>query len=164
MNLRLALFALLALPFSVGARDACSLLTARDAEAALGEPLAPPQSQIVSPGGGAMAAVSTCRFRPAKPAIGKSISLMARISSTPNPAAADSVRASLKSMGDPKDVPGIGDKAIWLFHKTGRLTSGQLNVFSKGTIYLIFTVDGLPDESAALEKASSLARTVLSRL
>jgi hypothetical protein len=165
LSLYIAL-ALAILPVSAGAagKDACSLLTAADAEAALGEVVAAPQAQVISPGGDGLAAVSSCRFKPVHSAIGKSVSLMARFSPTPNPADADSVRSSLERMGQPKEIRGVGDKALWVFHKTGPITSGQLNVFSKGTIYLIFTVDGLADDSAALEKTKALAQKVLSRL
>jgi hypothetical protein len=144
-------------------KDACTLLTAVDAEAALGEAVAAGQPQVISAGGGGLAAVSNCRYRPAHAAIGKSVALMARYSPVPNPAASDSVRASLKSMGDPKDVPGVGDSALWVFHKTGRMTSGQLNIF-KGATYLIVTLDGAADEAAALDRAKALALKLIGRL
>jgi hypothetical protein len=121
----------------------------------------------MSNGDATPAAVSTCRFRAAHPASGtpaKSVSLMARYASSPNKNAANEVRGTLSQMGTVKDVPGIGDTALWVFRATGPVVSGQLNVFQQGSVYLIVTVGGIPDETAALNKAKTLAQAALRRL
>jgi hypothetical protein len=159
---------LLLLPATAAAAsypEACSLITKSDAEAALGEPAAEPQNKLISLGSTTAPTISMCHFGPAGAAIGKSVVLTARYLPVADQFAADSVRETLKkTMGEPKDIAGVGDKALWVFQKKGGTPLGQLHVFSKGTIYLVVTISGNPDESAALDKAKRLALKALARI
>jgi hypothetical protein len=149
-------------------KNACALLTKAEVEAALDEAVTDPQERVVSVGDGNLAAVSTCSFRSAHPAsatTAKSVSLMARYSPAPNKNAATEVRATLAQSGQTvKDVAGVGDAAIWTFRPVGRNATGQLNVFQKGTVYLIVTVSGITVESAALDRAKTLGLAALRKL
>lgn len=160
---------LLGLPGSAraasAAKEACALLTRPDAEAALGEPVAEAQGQIVSKGGGNSAAVSTCQFRAAAAGSTKSVSLMARYSKTSSDRTMASVRKTLrKARVSVREIPGVGDRALWGFMKPGRTTSGQLNVVRNGTAYLMVTINGAGSERAALDKAKTVALQALARI
>ncbi|MFN7997808.1 MAG: hypothetical protein U0Q18_29585 [Bryobacteraceae bacterium] len=166
MTRAFALVAVLWLPIAWGAdqKEACVLLAKTDAEAALGEAVGDPRGQIVSKGGAKTPAVSTCQFDSAAKGSLKSVSLMVRYSrQTGSRAVAETRKTLSKGTLGVKDLPGLGDHALWAFMKSGKTTSGQLNVF-KGGAQLAIGINGMAGEGPALEKARSLAQKILPRI
>ena len=135
--------------------DACAMLSKTDVEAILGERVDDPQPGNNTPGTKDTAAVSECKYETAgKPP--KRVSLLARVSPVADntPEAINQVRETLKKTGiAPLDIKDLGDVAFW-----GR---NQLNVFIGGNRYLIISVSGFDNDSAALKKAKALAQKAL---
>ncbi len=145
---------------SWAAKDACSLVTAEDAQSAIGESVGPGRSQP-RPLNGAEA--TNCRFRSLSHAAGgKSVSLTVAYSDSDIRDAMKQMLDSLKSAGmqNVHDVPGVGDSAVWGMTTVMGKPSVELTVRKGNNIMLIIIIDGL-DEATALERARMLAAKVL---
>src|SRR5580658_2005338 len=95
---------------SAAAKDACSLITSADAQAALGEPVSPPRNEPRPEG-------SACRFRSAQGAslTAKTVTLSAHYSDTDVTGNDTGMADSLKAAGfkNVQQVSGVGDAAVW---------------------------------------------------
>ena len=60
-----------------------------------------------------------------------------------------------------REVPGLGEAAVWMFGNTETGPTGQLNVFKQNVLAFSLTISGVPNEEDALKKASSLVASAL---
>jgi hypothetical protein len=138
--------------------DACQLFTEEDAKAAAGDTLAAMSSTLDEAKG---RNPLECIYNSGSLEQPRILSLLVR----PQRSAAgarsflESSRSALSSMsgGKVRDVPGLGDGALWV---GGRIQ--QLHLVS-GTLQLIITVQS-PDGTDQLDKARQVATRVLERL
>lgn len=117
MNLKMSAIPLLALailPFApkasaAQAKDACTLVTAANVEAVLGEPVKPPQRESHN---STTLQDSTCRFLPSQ-SQGKYLSLM--LHQTPSDGSTTPMSDYLKKMNfmNLEQVSGVGSDAAW---------------------------------------------------
>jgi len=170
MNLRLALsIALLSclftglvvlapVPASAAAKDACSLITAADAQAALGEPVSPPRNE---PRPGA----SACRFRSTQGSAlsAKTVTLSVHYSDTDVSGNDTGMAETLKAAGykNVHQVSGVGDAAIWGTNSMMGRPMGELTVRKGKNLILTIIISGIQDEATALARAKALAATIL---
>jgi hypothetical protein len=138
-------------------KDACSLLTSADAQAALGEPVGP--SQMTG---------DACRFRSTQGSAlkGKTISVSVHSSTTDIRGTMPGMMDNLKSNGYPnvQKVAGVGDEAIWASRTSlGRL-SGELTVRKGQHTLLIIIINGMADDALSLDRAKALAIKVFPRV
>ncbi len=145
-------------PARAATKDACSLITAADAEAALGEPVAPPRNEPRTDG-------SACSFRSAQGAslTAKTVTLNAHYSDTDISGNESAMADSLKAAGfkNVQPVSGVGDAAVWgTASKLGR-PSGNLTVRKGKNLILTIIISGMDDDATALDRAKALALTVL---
>lgn len=146
-------------------KDACTVLTQADAEAALGEPVGPPRSESRPSGAGEAPA---CKFRSAQGGAlkGKSVSLTIRYGANDLAnkmgAIADSERAS--GYNNVHEVGGVGGGAVWgTVSIMGKLT-GELTVRKGDSVMLVVLIGGIQDEATALDRAKVLAAKVLPKI
>jgi hypothetical protein len=142
------------------AKDACTLVTSAEAEAALGEPVGPPRSETrPTPGGEG----SVCKFR--STARGKSLSVNVHYSSTDLSGRAAGIKDNLKAAGysNVHDVAGVGDSAVWGTNSVLGKPVGELTVLKGKAVMLVIIINGLPDSDSALDRAKALAAKVLPR-
>ncbi len=150
--------ALTSTPARAAAKDACSLITSADAEAALGEPVAPPRHEPRPEG-------SACSFRSAQgPSLtAKTVTLSTHYSDTDisgnENAMADSLRAARFTNVQP--VLGVGDTAVWGTASMMGRPSGNLTVRKGKNLILTIIISGIADEATALDRAKALATAVL---
>jgi hypothetical protein len=144
------------------AKDACSLITPADAQAALGEPVGTPQS---TPRSGGQSEGSMCRFRSTQGSAfkAKSLSLTVQYSSVNLTGSAPSMAADLKSAGfqNVQKIDGVGDAAIWGTSSMMGRSMGELSVIKGKSIMVIIIISGIPDQAVALDHAKALAAKVL---
>jgi hypothetical protein len=157
-TLLLVLLVFLTVPFA-WAKNACTLLTAGDVQAVLGEP-AQPAPPLMMPPYGPKVEVSMCRF---KTASGKTVSLMARYGE-PNDSPATLV-AKLKSqkMPEVREISGVGDGAVWSGAQVFGKGNYQLQINKGKYVFLLISVNGKVSEANALDDAKALAARVLPR-
>jgi hypothetical protein len=161
-------FALTALFFlsipAFAAKDACTLLTADDAQAAVGEPVGPPKSRPRSMAG---AEGSNCQFRSTQGSAlsAKSVSLTVEYSSSDISGNEGGMMENLKSAGfkNVHAVSGVGSSAVWGTNSVMGRPQGELSVLKGKTIMLIIIISGLPDE-AALDRAKAVALKILPKV
>jgi hypothetical protein len=157
-NLVLCLGAFAAIPGWSAAKDACSLITSADAQAALGEPVSPPRNEP-RPGG------SACRFRSAQgPSLSaKTVTLTAHYSDTDVSGNESNMADSLKAAGfkNVHQVSGVGDAAVWGATTMMGRPSGNLTVRKGKNLILTIIISGIADEATALDRAKALAAAVL---
>jgi hypothetical protein len=144
-------------PARAAAKDACSLITAADAEAALGEPVAPPRNEPRTDG-------SACRFRSAQGAslTAKTVTLNAHYN-TDISGSESGMADSLKAAGfkNVQPVLGVGDAAVWGTASMMGRPSGNLTVRKGKNLILTIIISGIADDAVALDHAKALALTVL---
>jgi len=145
-------------PASAAAKDACSLITAADAQAALGEPVSPPRNE---PRPGA----SACRFRSTQGSAlsAKTVTLSAHYSDTDISGNDTGMAETLKAAGykNVHQVPGVGDAAVWGTNSMMGRPMGELTVRKGKSLILTIIISGIPDEATALARAKALAATIL---
>jgi hypothetical protein len=143
-------------------KDACSLVTAAEAEAALGEPVSAPQPEMrPSPPGEA----SACRYRSAqgRGLKGKSVSVSVHYSSTDLTGTMGAMADNMKTAGyQVQKMGGVGDEAIWATRAALGRPTGELTVRKGKSILLVVIINGLPGD-AALDQAKALAAKALAR-
>jgi hypothetical protein len=143
-------------------KDACSLVTGADAEAALGEPVGPPQSQSrPSPQGDG----SVCRFRStqSKGLKGKTLSVTAHYATSDISGSMGAMADNLKAAGfeNVKPVSGVGDEAFFASRSAmGRIT-GELSVRKGKSILIDIMITGLSDDATTLDRGKAIAAKVV---
>jgi len=148
----------LAVPFA-WAKNACSLLTADDVQAVIGELVHSVPPTMMPPYGPKVEA-SMCRF---KSASGKTVSLMARYGQPNDPPAALVAKLKSQKVSDVREIPGIGDGAVWSGAQALGRANFQLQVNKGKYTFLLFSFFGKFTEASALENAKALAARVLPR-
>jgi hypothetical protein len=159
--MRIFLFILLvslAVPFA-WAKNACSLLTAADVQAVIGEPVHPAPPTMMPPYGPKVEA-SMCRF---KSASGKTVSLMARYGQPNDPPAALVAKLKSQKVSEAREIPGVGDGAVWSGTQVLGKADYQLQINKGKYTFLLFSFFGKFTEANALENAKALAARVLPR-
>ncbi|MGA2372391.1 MAG: hypothetical protein ACLP3R_10680 [Candidatus Korobacteraceae bacterium] len=170
MNLRLALsIALLSclftslvvlapVPARAAAKDACSLITSADAQAALGEPVSPPRNEPRPEG-------SACRFRSTQGSAlsAKTVTLSVHYSDTDISGNEGGMADSLKAAGykNVQQISGVGDAAVWGTNTMMGKPTGELAVRKGKNLILTIIISGIQDEATALARAKALAATIL---
>jgi len=160
-SLFLLLFSIL-LPVA-RAKDACTLMTAEDIRAVIGEEVHVVPGGMTPPSGPGLE-YSSCRFKTASGT--RTVSLLARYSqNTPNDSTAELV-AKMQSQKMPgvREISGVGDGAVWsggAFDKT-RATY-QLNFMKGKFAFFVINFSGSFTEATALEQAKALAAKILAR-
>ncbi len=143
---------------SAAAKDACSLITSTDAQAALGEPVGPPRNE---PRPGA----SACRFRSAQDSAlsAKTLTLTAHYSDTDVSGNEAAMGDSLKAAGykDVHQVSGVGDVALWGTNSVVGRPTGELTVRKGKNLILTIIISGIQGHATALDRAKALAATIL---
>jgi hypothetical protein len=163
-----ALSLALALAVPASAKEACALVNKNDVGRAFGEAFKDGESIVTSKAGGGRPEVSQCSFD----ALNRTetgahrVSVMARISSEPDPEAFAQVRQALATADQsrPQTVNGVGDTALWVVRSVGAVSVAQLNVFKAGTIYLIVSVDTGSRAPSMRDRSKALAAVALYRL
>jgi hypothetical protein len=139
-------------------KDACSLITAADAQAALGEPVSPPRNEPRPEG-------SACRFRSAQGAslTAKTVTLSAHYSDTDVSGNDSGMADNLKAAGfkNVQQVSGVGDAAVWGATTMLGRPAGELTVRKGKNLILTIIISGIADEATALDRAKALAITIL---
>ncbi len=145
-------------PARAAAKDACSLISSADAEAALGEPVAPPRNEPRTDG-------SACSFRSAQGAslTAKTVTLNAHYSDTDITGNESGMADSLRAAGfkNVQPVSGVGDAAVWGTASMLGRPSGNLTVRKGKNLILTIIISGIDDDATALDRAKALALTVL---
>ena len=140
------------------AKDACSLITAADAQAALGEPVSSPRSEPRPEG-------TACSFRSAQgPSLtAKTVTLSTHYSDTDISGDDSGMAESLKTAGfkDVHQVSGVGDAAVWGATVMLDRPAGELTVRKGKNLILTIIISGIADEATALDRAKALAITIL---
>jgi hypothetical protein len=138
--------------------DACRLFTYEDAEAVAGESVATMASALDEAVG---RDPSECLYNSGTSEEPRILSLLIRYHRSPEAAKRlqESSRSSFRAMagGEVKEVPGLGDGALWV---GGRIQ--QLHVVV-GEKQLVITVHS-PDGTEQLPKARQIAEKVLERM
>ena len=144
---------------------ACNLLTASDAETALGDKVGDAQVEDGSFGAGVG---SSCRYRSTGGPIlsAKSVSLSVRRSESDLSGSVAGIAENLRSAGfkNVHDVTGIGSAAVWGRNSVLGRFQGELTVVQGRSVMLIVIIKGVPDETDALSRAKTIAATALQRL
>jgi hypothetical protein len=157
-SLVLCLVAFVSVPAWSASKDACSLITSADAQAALGEPVSPPRNEP-RPGG------SACRFRSAQgPSLtAKTVTLSAHYSDTDISGNESGMADGLKAAGfkDVHQISGVGDAAVWGTTTMMGRPSGNLTVRKGKNLILTIIISGIADEATALDRAKALAVAIL---
>jgi hypothetical protein len=143
-------------------KDACSLVTAADAQAVLGEPVGP---GVPTGRSGAESEGSACRFKSTQTRT-KSVSLTVEYSHEDLNGKMGAMAENLKQSGfkNVQTVSGAGDEAIWATNTMLGRSMGELTVRKGKQIMLIIIVNGVADEAAALTRAKALANLALHRI
>ncbi|MGA8025504.1 MAG: hypothetical protein WB992_00035 [Bryobacteraceae bacterium] len=145
--------------------DACSVLTGADAEAALGEPVGPPKSEV-RPSGAGQAPV--CKFRSTQGSAMKAKTVSVSIRYGPDDLGnkMSAISENEKSAGykNVHDVGGVGDGAVWGTTSMMGRTMGELTVRKGNSVMLVILIGGIQDEANALEHAKTLAAKVLPKI
>jgi hypothetical protein len=145
-------------PASAAAKDACSLITSADAQAALGEPVSPPRNE---PRPGA----SACRFRSTQGSAlsAKTLTVTAHYSDTDVSGNEAGMAESLKAAGykNVQQVSGVGDGAVWGTNSMMGHPTGELTVRKGKNLILTIIISGIQDEATALTRAKALAASIL---
>jgi hypothetical protein len=146
-------------------KDACSLFTSADAQAALSEPVGAPRSENRSSGVGDG---SSCQYRSTigNALRGKSVSVEVHYSQTDLTGSASGIKQNLNSAGfkTVHDVTGIGRAAIWATNSILGRAQGELTVIQGKSVMLIVIINGFPDESNALARAKTIASKAIGKL
>jgi hypothetical protein len=145
--------------------DACSVVTAADAEAALGEPVGPPKSEV-RPSGAGRAPVCKFRSKQGSALKAKTVSVSIRYGAFNLGNKMSAIADNEKSAGykDVHEVGGVGDGAVWgTTSMLGRMM-GELTVRKGNSTMLVIVIGGLQDEASALEHAKTLAAKVLPKI
>ncbi len=142
---------------NVYGKTACELLTKPAVEAALGVPI----SNMSAKGNGACAADAS------GPGAEKHILLVylpsvpgLRLPSPETWRSANYAVALSKNMSA-RDVPGVGEAAIWMFGNTPTGPTGQLNVFQSDILTFSLNISGVSNEEDGLRSALMLANFAL---
>jgi hypothetical protein len=152
--------------------DACSLLTAAEIRAVLGETMRDPKPNT-QPAGGLL--LFQCVFGASSK---RSISVAVAGTATsggasltprefwrrqfhPSPREKRDQREEREAEGEnrPRAIAGLGDEAYW----TGNRIAGALYVLHRDTFVRI-SVGGIPNERERIEKSKALARAAIRRL
>ncbi|MGA7217033.1 MAG: hypothetical protein WBX38_01885 [Candidatus Sulfotelmatobacter sp.] len=153
---------LTSVPSWAAAKDACSLITSDDAQAALGEPVGLPKSRPRSMAG---ADGSNCQYRSTQGSAlkAKSVSLTVGYSSSDISGNENGMMENLKSAGykNVRQISGVGSSAVWGTNSMMDRPTGELSVLKGKNIMLIIIIDGIADEPTALDRAKALAAKVL---
>lgn len=176
-----------AIPEALKRLDACSLLSSKDIQIALGAPLQ--ETRPSSPPGGGSTYVSQCVLLTSSPA--KSVSLSVTIGldgrasirqfwrqafHSTDPAhesetAEQTRRKKIESSrlrraenevdegSEPRRVAGLGEEAYWV----GNSVAGALYVL-KGSLFIRLSIGGVASQSDRLEKSKHLAKAALLRV
>ncbi len=154
----LVLVTVAAIPARAAAKDACSLITSADAQAALGEPVSPPRNEPRPEG-------SACRFRSAQGSslAAKTVTLTAHYSDTDVSGNESGMADTLKAAGfkNVHQVSGVGDAAVWGSTTMLGRPSGELTVRKGKNLILTIIISGIADDATALDRAKALAVTIL---
>jgi hypothetical protein len=146
------------------AKDACSLITSDDAQAALREPVGPPKSRPRSMAG---AEGTNCQYRSTQGSAlkAKSVSLTVEYSSSDISGNENGMMDNLKSAGykNVRQISGVGSSAVWGTTSMMGRPMGELSVLKGKSVMLIIIVDGIADDATALDRAKALALKVLPR-
>ncbi len=164
LSLTLALI-LLPVAARAAAKDACSLITSADAQAAIGEPVGDAKAENRSFGAGDG---STCRYRSTVGSAlkGKSVSVAVHYSATDLTGSAEGIAQNLKSAGfsSVHNVAGIGSAAVWGSTSILGKYKGELTVIQGRSVMLVVIISGIPDEADALARAKAIAAKAIARL
>jgi hypothetical protein len=152
------LLAFIAVPFA-WAKNACSLMTAGDVQAVIGEPVHPAPATMLPPYGPKVE-VSMCRF---KSASGTAVSLMARYGEPNDPPATVIEHLKSQKVSNAREIPGIGEGAVWSGGTMLGKGNYQLQINKGKYTYLLINLYGKFSEAEALNKAKALAATILPR-
>ena len=149
-------------PSSAAVKDACTVISSADAEAAIGEAVGPPQPENGASGAGEG---SGCRYRSAqgKALSRKSVSLSVRYTNDDLSGSSKGISDDLKSNGfkDVHEVSGVGDRAVWgTTSLMGRSTT-ELTVLKGKHTMVIVIISGIADDATAIDHAKALALKVL---
>lgn len=149
---------LLTTPALAAGKDACTLLTAADAQAALGEPVGPPRNEPRPSSGGE---VSACKYRSTQGSAlsAKSVTLTVHYADSDISGSDAGMADSLKSAGmkNVHAVSGVGDAAVWASNTSMGRPMGELTVRKGKSVMLTIIITGMSDDAAALEHAKALA-------
>jgi hypothetical protein len=150
------------IPAFAAVKDACSLITASDAQDALGEPVGSPRSE---PRPSAAGDGTECKFRSTQGNAfrAKSVSLTVHYANSDISGSDAAISENLKSSGfkDVHSVSGVGDAAVWATNSMMGHPMGELTVRKGKSVMLIILITGVADEAAALDRAKALALKVL---
>jgi hypothetical protein len=145
------------------AKDACSLVTAGDVRAVIGEEVHQVPAGIIPPSGPGLE-YSSCRFKTASKT--RTVSLLARYSKgRPNDSITELV-AKMRSQKLPgvREISGVGDGAVWDGGPLSKTSGSYQLTFMKGKfVFLLITLTGSFTEAGALEQAKALAAKILPR-
>jgi len=147
---------------AAAAKDACSLMSAADAEAALGEPVGAPVSEPRSSGA---SDGSECKFKSTQGRAlkGKNVALTVQYATSDVTGSTKGIADNLRSAGmkNVHEVSGVGDGAVWGSTSMMGRPMGELSVLKGKHIMLIILINGIADEADSLSRAKALAAKVL---
>jgi hypothetical protein len=140
--------------------DVSRIIDKTTAESILGEPVKPPTPRNMD---GADGYYSKCNYYALKPDKALIIRLrQAKPGSTDPPQELEMIRAST---GATKPVSGLGDRAEYSHGADSNLPPhGLLLYVAKANNLITIGINGIDDDSLALEKARSVAQKILERL
>jgi hypothetical protein len=149
---------------ALGAKDACSLITAEDATAAIGEPVGPPKAESAY---GPQGDGTVCKFKSTQGNAfhAKSVSITVHYIKDDVGGSNKGIEDNLKTAGfqNVHQVSGVGDSAVWgTMSMLGRPT-GELTVLHGKHLMIIILINGVADEGTALDHAKVLAAKALSK-
>lgn len=139
-------------------KSACSLVTAEDVEAFIGEPASRPQRESYY-------SSSTCRFLGSQNRT-KYLSVMVQQVTTDSSAGTTATPDYFKifNFKNVQQVLGVGDEAMWASATFGGRQICQLFVNKGKSTRLIIMIGGFPDDADTLDRARILANKILSKL
>ena len=147
--------------FGAGARpDVSSVIDKAAAESILGEPVKPAAPRNLEGGDGYYSKINYYALKPGKALI---IRLHQAAPGSPDPQQElEMVRAST---GATKPLSGLGDRAEYAHGADSNLPAHALMLYvAKGNTLITVGLNGLDDDSLALEKARSVAQKILEKL
>ncbi len=150
---------------NTSALNSCLLMTKADVESVIGGTVSDPQAgPLDNQGDGTYAFVSNCVYTSTPSNIKVDLVTRQATSGNKNDPAGDKAKLASLYQSTPQDVSGVGDSAFSITSGPSFAHAFQLIVYKGIDLQLDITIFNLTDDTAALNKAKSLAQTVLSRL
>ncbi len=147
---------------SAEVKNTCSLVTAQDVEAVLGEPVRRPQSESRST---TTLQSSTCRFLGSQSQT-KYLSIIVQQVTTDLSASKTAMSDYLRKLNftNVQPVQGVGDEAAWGSATLAGKLICQLSARKGKSTWLVIMITGLPDDTDTINRAKILANKVLAQV